>query len=216
MTTVPPPAPPAGGRGAFRRLPLIPTIIVAAAVLTMIGLGVWQLSRAGEKDAMLERLAAARNQPPISYPTTPLKDDQLPLFRYATGVCLQPIGKRTTAGRNAAGETGFSQIVECRTGLEGPGMSVDIGWSKDPNAKFEWRGGLVSGVIAPDRRSRMRLVAATAAPGLQPSAPPTIDQIPNNHRSYAVQWFLFAALAAGIYFLALRKRLQGPKAEPRP
>ena len=54
---------------------------------------------------------------------------------------------------------------------------------------------------------RMRLVAATAAPGLQPSAPPTIEQIPNNHRSYAVQWFLVAALAAAIYLLALRKRL---------
>jgi hypothetical protein len=198
----------------IRRLPLIPTLIVAAAVLTMVALGAWQLKRAGEKDALLAKLAASRNLPPISYPTTPLAEDQIPLFRFATGLCLQPLGKRATAGRNAAGETGFSHIIECRTGVEGPGMSVDIGWSKNPNATVNWPGGPVSGVIAPDSRTRMRLVAATAAPGLQPSAPPTIEQIPNNHRSYAVQWFMFAALAAGIYLLAVRKRLSSPVKEP--
>lgn len=209
-------APPAGGRGAIRRLPIIPTIIVAAAVLTMIALGFWQLSRAGEKEALLARLAAAQNRPPISYPTAPLADDQLPLFRYATGMCLQPVSNRTTAGRNLQGETGYSYIVDCRTGAEGPGMSVDVGWSKNPNVQLEWRGGPVSGVIAPDSRMRMRLVAATAAPNLQPSAPPTIEQIPNSHRGYAVQWFLFALLAAVIYLLALRKRLQPGKEQPTP
>lgn len=192
----------------IRRLPPIPTIIVAVAVLTMIGLGIWQLSRAAEKDALLEKLAAAQGQPPISFPTAPIADDQLPLFRYATGVCMQPVSKRATAGRNAEGETGYSYIIECRTGAEGPGMTVDVGWSKNPNVQVDWKGGPVSGVIAPDGRTRMRLVAATAAPPLQPSAPPALDQIPNNHRSYAVQWFLFAAFAAGIYLLAVRKRLQ--------
>ena len=39
-------------------------------------------------------------------------------------------------------------------------MSVEVGWSKDPNAKVNWGGGPVSGVIAPDRAHRMRLVAA--------------------------------------------------------
>jgi cytochrome oxidase assembly protein ShyY1 len=52
----------------------------------------------------------------------------------------------------------------------------------------------------------MRLVAATAPPGLEPSAPPSIAEIPNNHRSYAVQWFLFALIAVVIYVLALRKK----------
>jgi cytochrome oxidase assembly protein ShyY1 len=86
-------------------------------------------------------------------------------------------------------------------------MSVEVGWSKNPNATVNWPGGLVSGIIAPDRKTRMRLVAATSPPGLAPSAPPSIDQIPNNHRSYAVQWFLFALIALVIYVLALRKRL---------
>ena len=34
-----------------RRLPVFSTIVVFAAVLTMIGLGVWQLQRKGEKEA---------------------------------------------------------------------------------------------------------------------------------------------------------------------
>ena len=197
----------------IRRLPLIPTIIVALAVATMIGLGIWQLQRAGQKEALLDRYRAAQNLPPITYPTVPVSEDAVPLFRHATGLCLRPEGKRTGAGQNRAGETGFVIIVDCATGAEGPGMSVELGWTKNPNAPVNWSGGLVSGVIAPDSRSRMRLVAATAPPGLQPSAPPAIETIPNNHRSYAVQWFLFAGIALVIYVLALRQRL---RREPKP
>ena len=72
---------------------------------------------------------------------------------------------RATAGTNRAGEPGFAQIADCVTGAEGPGMSVELGWSKNPNAAVNWRGGLVSGIIAPDRKSRLRLVAASAPPG---------------------------------------------------
>jgi surfeit locus 1 family protein len=42
---------------------------------------------------------------------------------------------------------------------------------------------------------------------LQPNARPDPNDIPNNHLSYAVQWFLFALTALVIYGLALRKRL---------
>jgi cytochrome oxidase assembly protein ShyY1 len=169
-------------------------------------LGFWQLRRAGEKEALLAQYRAAQNMPPISFPTSPIHSDRLPLFRYSTGVCLRPMSKRSTAGQNRHGEPGYVMIVECSTGAEGPGMSVEVGWSKNPNVAVNWRGGPVSGIIAPDRKTRMRLVAATSPQGLEPSAPPSIDQIPNNHRSYAVQWFLFALIAAVIYVLALRKK----------
>ena len=189
-----------------RKLPLIPTVVVAVAVAVMIGLGVWQLQRAGEKNRLLERYAKAETLPPIAFPTLPIADDQLPLFRHATGVCLRPVGRRTVPGKGASGEPGFVHIIDCSTGAEGPGMSVAVGWSKDPNAKVSWRGGPVSGIIAPDNRTRMRLVAASAPKGLETVAPPSLGTIPNNHRSYAIQWFLFAGIAALIYFLALRLR----------
>jgi cytochrome oxidase assembly protein ShyY1 len=192
----------------IRRLPIIPTILVLAAVAVMIGLGIWQLQRARWKDGLVARYARAETLPPLEYPTVPLRDEQLPLFRHATGVCLRPVGQRAVAGRNRAGEPGYVHIVDCTTGAEGPGISIEVGWSKDPNAKVNWSGGPVSGVIAPDRRMRMRLVAASAPPGLEPSAAPSVSAIPNNHRSYALQWFAFALIALVIYGLAVRKRLR--------
>jgi cytochrome oxidase assembly protein ShyY1 len=192
----------------IRRLPIIPTILVLTAAAVMIGLGIWQLQRARWKDGLVARYARAETLPPLEYPTIPLSDEQLPLFRHATGVCLRPIGQRAVAGAVLAGEPGYVHIVDCATGAEGPGMSVEVGWSKDPNARVNWSGGPVSGVIAPDRRMRMRLVAASAPPGLEPSAVPSLRIIANNHRSYALQWFAFALIALVIYGLAVRKRLR--------
>lgn len=190
----------------IRKLPVIPTLVVAAAIAVMMGLGVWQLQRAGEKQKLLQNYANAERLPPIAFPTLPITDEQLPLFRHATGVCLRPVGRRTVPGEGSSGEPGYVHIVDCATGAEGPGMSVAVGWSKDPQARIDWAGGPVSGIIAPDNVTRLRLVAATAPPGLETVAPPSLGSIPNNHRSYAVQWFLFAGMAALIYGLALRMR----------
>lgn len=187
------------------RLPIIPTILVVCAVATMIGLGIWQLERRKDKEALLASYAAAANKPPIAWPVVPPKEP-LPLFRFATGNCLAVTALRTAAGQNRRGEPGFLIIADCRTGAEGPGMSVELGWSKNPNAGRAFRGGLVSGMIAPDRISRMRLVAATPGPGLAASSPPSTENVPNNHLSYAIQWFLFAGIAVTIYTLALRQR----------
>lgn len=196
-----------------KRIPVVASIVVACAVALMIGLGIWQLQRAKWKEGLLAQYSKAEGLPPIAFPTVPLREDQLPLFRHATGVCLRPVANRATAGENKAGETGYVQIVECTTGAEGPGMSVEVGWSKNPNAKVNWAGGPVSGIIAPDRRNGMRLVAASAPPGLETSAPPSLQSIPNNHRSYALQWFSFAAFALLIYGLALRRRWKEEQAK---
>lgn len=189
----------------MRKIPVVPTILVALAVLTMVGLGVWQLDRAQWKDGLIEQYQAGAKMPPIAFPTSPLAGPP-PLFRWATGFCLRPVSRRATAGQNRAGESGYVQIIHCSTGAEGPGMAVELGWSRDPQAKWQWGGGPVTGVIAPDREHRIRLVAASAPPGLAPSALPSLESIPNNHRMYAVTWFLFAIMALVIYVLALRKR----------
>lgn len=196
----------------IKRLPLIPTIVVALAVAALIGLGVWQLQRAKWKEGLLARYARAEKLPPIAWPTVPLKDAQLPLFRHATGVCLRPIGQRAMGGENRAGETGYVHIVDCATGAEGPGMSVEVGWSRDPKAKVNWPGGPVSGMIVPDRLTRMRLVAGTAPPGLQASKIPDASAAsavtPTGHRGYAATWFALAVVALVIYGLAVRKHLK--------
>jgi surfeit locus 1 family protein len=194
----------------IRRLPIVPTIIVAVAIAVMIGLGIWQLQRATWKEGVLARYYQAENLPPITFPTMPLKGDQLPLFRQATGNCLRPISRRASAGENRRGDPGYVHIIDCATGAEGPGMSVELGWSRDPNARINWSGGLVSGIIVPDQHSRMRLVAATAPPGLEPSKVPDARSAspitPAGHRGYAATWFSLAAIAFVIYALAMRKR----------
>ncbi len=191
-----------------RRLPILPTILVAAAVATMIALGMWQIRRANWKNALLARYEAARTMPAIGWPTAPIKEP-LPLFRKASGTCLRVADYRTRPGQNLSGEPGFLVIADCVTGAEGPGMAVEMGWSKDPAAGRGWGGGLVSGIIVPDRDQRMRLVVAAPLQGLAASAPPSTESIPNNHISYAFQWFFFAVTAMVIYGIALRKRLQG-------
>jgi hypothetical protein len=195
----------------MKRVPIFATIVVLAAVATMIGLGIWQLDRARWKQGLVDQYAAAQKLPPIAFPTAP-STGSLPLFRWATGFCLKPVASRAIAGENRQGEPGYAHIVKCSTGGEGPGMAVDIGWSKDPNAKWDWAGGPVTGVIVPDRLQRIRLVAASSPPGLEPSAPPSLDSVvsvtPAGHRFYAFQWFAFAAIALLIYVLAVRKRLR--------
>ena len=192
-----------------RRIPLVATLVVAAAMAILIGLGAWQLKRAVWKEHLLARYAAGEKLP-ITFPTAPLKDAQLPLFRHATGMCLRPIGKRAIAGENRAGEPGYVQIIDCATGAEGPGMSVEVGWSKNPNARVQWPGGPVSGIIVPDRRSRRRLGAATAPPGLEPSRPPSLETVspitPSGHRMYAATWFALALTALIIYIVLLMRR----------
>jgi cytochrome oxidase assembly protein ShyY1 len=200
------------------RIPLLPTLLVLAAVAVMIWLGVWQLQRAQWKQGLIARAGAAEKLPPITFPTTPMPKAQLPLFRHATGVCLKPLGQRAIAGENARGETGYVVIVDCTTGAEGPGMAVQLGWTRNPNAKVGWAGGLVSGIIVPDSRSGIRLVAASAPPGLAVSkapGPASISSItPATHRGYAATWFALAAVALIVYGAAVWKRSKGevPKA----
>lgn len=193
-----------------RRVPIMATLIVATAVALLIGLGVWQLGRAKENEAVLTRYKAATRLAPISFPTLPLRDEDLPLYRYTTGNCLRPVGQHTAPGENHAGEPGFLVIIDCATGVEGPGMSVEVGWSKNPRAKTSWAGGLVSGLIVRDDRARIRLVAATPAPGLEASAPPqpTVRVMPWRNQVYAVIWFSLAATALVIYGLAVRQCLK--------
>ncbi|HEX8526332.1 SURF1 family cytochrome oxidase biogenesis protein [Allosphingosinicella sp.] len=196
------------------RLPLVPTLVVGAAIAVMIGLGIWQLQRADWKAHLLERYTAASGRPPVAWPAVPPGGDELH-FRRASGYCGEVVAWRSVSGRNRRGESGWSHIASCRTGgLEGPGMQVDIGWSRSHQPPSGWRGGEVSGTIAPDRDHRIRLVSDAAAPGLEPSAPPDPNEVPNNHLFYAFQWFFFAIAAGVIYLLALRRRRQVAAGRP--
>lgn len=187
--------------------PVIPTILVSAAVATMVGLGIWQLQRKEQKEQLLARYEAAANLPPVTWPSVPDKD-ALPLFRKSTLMCIKVLRIETVSGSNREGKAGFAHLASCSTGgAEGPGAKVAIGWSERPQSP-KWAGGAVNGIIAPDNQQLIKLVVTDQVEGLQQLSLPSPQQIPNNHLLYAIQWFIFAAAAAIIYILALRKRMQ--------
>lgn len=192
----------------MKRWPLIPTIVVALAVTTMIGLGIWQLQRKGEKEALLMRYAEAEGLPPVAWPVVP-DPKALPLYRLSSVQCIKVVGWRAVSGSNAEGKSGYAHLASCQTGGgEGPGATVAVGWSQG-HEQPAWNGGLVDGMIAPEKAQLIRLVATKPVAGLAPLARPSPDQIPNNHLLYAIQWFIFATAAALIYVLAVRKRYSG-------
>jgi cytochrome oxidase assembly protein ShyY1 len=202
----------------IRRLPLIPTLIVALAALLMVRLGFWQLDRRHEKEALLALYAANVAKPPLPLVALWPVDDK-DLFRRASAHCLEVVGWKAEAGRDGTGQTGWRHIASCRTGAEGPGLMADMGISQT-SASPAWKGGDVRGrlIWAPTGQPVVArlfgaaavpdpmIVSEIAAPGLQPTADPDPSGIPNNHFSYAVQWFLFAAVAVIIYAVALWQR----------
>jgi cytochrome oxidase assembly protein ShyY1 len=184
-----------------RRIPVLPTLIVLAAVAAMIWLGVWQLHRKAWKEALLARYDAAMANPAETPWPKSSAAAEAHLYRRSRLFCASVRQISELAGRNAANQPGIAHAATCRL-PDGEEALVVIGWSDNP-APVDWRGGReVTGVIAPGPK----LVADPPLAGLQANARPDASGIPNNHLSYAVQWFLFAATAVVIYILALRKR----------
>ncbi|MBW8755381.1 MAG: SURF1 family protein [Sphingomonadales bacterium] len=187
----------------MRRVPVIPTLLVLAAVAIMIRLGFWQIDRLHQKEALLARYGAAQTlSADVPFPQDAAAAQPL-LYRHARVDCRKVTGVTVIAGHNAQDQSGMAHVADCL--LAGGGKArVVLGWSRDP-APVAWRGGVATGVIAPGPR----LIADPPLAGLAANARPDPADIPNNHLSYAVQWFLFAATALLIYVLALRKRLAG-------
>ncbi len=205
-----------------RRIPIVATVVVALAVAAMVALGLWQLGRLEQKRAAMAAWHANMTLPATAYPAMNPADDQL-LFRTLSATCLRVTDWQVTGGRMPDDTPGWRHIATCATGAEGPGLLVDMGTGRDPNGTVDWAGGPVSGIATyePDTHSfvvrllgtapplRLMIVSAQPAPGLSPSSRPDPASVPNNHFSYAMQWFFFAAVALVIYALALRKRWRG-------
>jgi len=193
----------------LKRLPLVPTIVVVAAVVTMIALGFWQLGRAEEKAGLLQRYAVADEQSETV--AWPRNDEQLTkrLYRTSSIECAKVTELTAVAGTNEKGSKGWAQIAECVL-PDGDNARVALGWTRDPQGPI-WNGGEVTGIIAPGPR----LVAMPPRAGLLPLQRPDPSELPNNHMAYAWQWFFFALTALVIYALAVRKRVLGPDGNPR-
>ena len=185
-------------------MPIVPSLSGLAAVGAMSALGVWQLHRAAWKEALLSRYHASLTMSSdIAWPRDQSQVEGA-LYRHASIDCARVLSIGAISGRNAKGEAGWAHVARCAISGAGEG-DVVLGWSSTPG-DVEWTGGAVSGIVGPGKGGEARLIAAPPLAGLAANAAPDPQDIPNNHMSYAVQWFLFAATALIIYVLALRKR----------
>ncbi len=183
-----------------RPIPIVATLIVIAAVLTMIGLGFWQLGRMAEKQALIARYQAAANDS-AEVPFRIGDNAEANWFRRSRITCGRVLSLTTVSGTAATGQKGLAVRASCTEGAFGEPFTIDIGFTREMITP-QWDGGEVTGVIAPGPR----LVADPPVAGLQPLAKPDPGDLPNNHLAYAGQWFFFALTALVIYVLALRRR----------
>ncbi|MGE3396516.1 MAG: SURF1 family cytochrome oxidase biogenesis protein, partial [Sphingomonas sp.] len=120
--------------------------------------------------------------------------------------------------RSRDGRSGYVALMACRPGADGLAgrVIVNAGWAALPDRERRLSlAGIVAGTLGADIAGEpLILTAATPSAPLVASAPARIEDVPNNHRSYAVQWFFFAAAAVLIYLLALRGR--GRRLPPEP
>jgi surfeit locus 1 family protein len=187
-----------------RGLPLLPTLMVAIAVPTMLGFGVWQMFvRLPWKEAKLEALAANSSAQLLDIGSERIPDKAE--FRLALLTLNCPGGPSDQrAGRNLQGETGYSHLTSCRH--RDQTVRLDAGWTARPDAvPLAGFSGSVEGRLVRGPEGLWILVASDAAAPLVPSAPPGVETISNNHFSYAIQWFSFAAILSVIYGLWLRR-----------
>jgi len=185
-----------------RRIPIVSTLVVLAAVAAMVGLGVWQLHRKEWKEALIARYQHAQQaSAEVPWPGGP-GEYEAALYHRSRVNCAVVTDMGAIAGTSAAGEPGWAHIAHCALPSGGT-ADVALGWSNNP-AQTAWAGGPVTGWIT-GSSAGVRLVASPPQGGLTQLAKPDPNDLPNNHLSYAVQWFLFALTALVIYVLALRK-----------
>lgn len=197
----------------MRRLPILATLVVLVAVGAMVALGFWQLDRAREKESLLARYEANIGAPPLAL-AGPV-DLAANLFRRVSARCAPQADTQV----QGAGRYGFRLLADCTGEGRAERLRVQLGTVSRPQDTVRWEGGPVTGYLtqAPDSRSLLRrsfsevmpepmIVADPPLAGLAANPGPSLAEVPNNHRSYAFQWFAFAIAALVIYGLALRGR----------
>lgn len=205
----------------MKRSALFPTLLTFVMLTTLISLGIWQLQRRAWKHELVRTLAAAQSLPPL---------EPVDYFRAMTGEASVQYRRAELpcspgrvlpydlkGGSSAGGVSGYLVLVSCRPNRKPPDIVAVAGWTRRPDAAqvpilvdtvfkgliIERPYGRVPG------RPQFMLIPNTAVPPLERSRLPTPEDLPDNHLSYAFQWFGLAVVLATIYGIWLRRRLRG-------
>lgn len=207
----------------MRRLPVAATLLTLVMIPVLIALGVWQLQRREWKQGLIAQLEAARTLPLVTvhdYYRAMIGAANLQ-YRRAEVDCrpgrVKPYDLRggTSAGKgDDEGDGGFLVLVDCNDPARHtkPDLVVVAGWTVRPDTvptldvDTRFAGTLIEHPYgdAPGRPLFM-LIPTTAVPPLAVSRTPVPGDLPDNHLSYAFQWFAFAATLAVIYTIYVRQ-----------
>lgn len=206
---------------------IVPLLFGLIGCAILIGLGVWQLQRMDWKEAMLARIQASIDAAPVPLPatvdpsmkylpvivsgtTTGEEIDVLSGTKERGGGYQIVSGFVTADGRRILVDRGFVP-QEARHASRPPvhlQITGNLHWpdekgssTPDPNLTENiWFARDVPAMAAQLRTEPILVVASFVqgdAQGVEP-IPVAIEGIPNNHLSYAVQWFMIAAVWAGM------------------
>ena len=220
-----------GRRGG--RLSLAVLSLAVAGVC--IRLGVWQLDRLAERRRLNAALAESRAVAPLAVRAAAVLVDSLAQRRVAVRGSADYGRERVWPGRTFDGTPGVAIVTPVRL-ADGSAVLVDRGWVPSPDARTVDLAAVREGdtlelvglaVHAPRARGDAD-PAALADSFPYPLAPLVVQWLPDGgawsvsplpvrrwpapllddgpHRSYAFQWFAFAAIAIGGAVAVLRKR----------
>ena len=205
----------------MKRVPIIPTLMTAIMVITMIGLGIWQLERREWKHALIAQLEASRHLPAVRPAEffRAMVGEQSVQFRRAVVAChpgrVTPYDIR--GGDSRDGQPGFLVLVACRDPAfvhgKGPDIVVAVGWTDRPVAPSplivdtEFAGTVIERPYGktPGKPFFM-LIPDTAIAPLRPARQPVPGDLPDSHATYAFQWFAFALTLMIIYAIFMWRR----------
>lgn len=209
-----------------RRLPLFPTLLTLVMLAVLISLGVWQLERRTWKHELITRLQAAATQPllePVDFMRA-MRQEASVQYRRAELPCSpgDVLPYDLKGGSSAGGDSGYLVLVSCRTNRKPPDIVVVAGWTQRPDAAAiplhvdsVFKGLIIERPYGrATARPQFMLIPDTAVAPLKVSRMPSPEDLPDNHLSYAGQWFGLAAVLATIYGIWMRKRWRGEKFAP--
>jgi surfeit locus 1 family protein len=205
----------------MKRALIWPTLATFVVMTVLISLGLWQLQRREWKHALIARLEAAQTLPllaPIDY-FRAMAGEKSVQYRRAELPCSpgEVLPYDLKGGSSIGGDSGYLVLVSCRPNKLPPDIVAVAGWTRRADAArvpvgvdTVFRGLVIEHPYgdAPDRPQFMLIPDSAVAP-LQRSLLPSPQDLPDNHLSYAGQWFGLAGALAVIYGVWLRRRLRG-------
>lgn len=206
----------------MKRLPLVPTLMTLVMTGILVWLGAWQLQRREWKHQLIASLEAAQHLPPVTASEFYRAMIGAGSVQYRRAVVACHPGRVVPydikGGESASGEGGFLVLVACsHPAGRGPDLVAVAGWTRDPSpppltVDTEFDGTIIEHPYDkhPGRPAFM-LIPRTAVPPLAPSRMPVPEDLPDNHMSYALQWFSFAVTLIVIYAIFVFRRRPSPR-----